>query len=104
MNEETGAELRQRLNAETARIAWTELAPHFARGAVVRVDERLDLIEVAVVFAEDKRETVQAWLQSDRVGVATDADAARWTEANQEFWGVVVAPWVLVQPVASKNA
>lgn len=99
MNEETGDALRKRLNAETARISWKELAPHFARGALVRVNPGLDLIDVAVAFAEDRRETVAAWLKADEIAVATDADNARWSEAAPEFWAVVVAPWVLVQVV-----
>ena len=100
MNEETGEDLRKRLNAETARISWKELAPHFARGALVRVNSGLDLIEVAVAFAEDRREAVAAWLEADEVAVAVDADNARWSEEQSpEFWAVVVAPWVLVQVV-----
>lgn len=99
MNEETGDALRKRLNAETARISWKELAPHFARGAIVRVNPALDLVEVAVAFAEDRRETVAEWLKADEVAVAIDVDNARWSEEAPEFWAVVVAPWVLVQKV-----
>ena len=99
MNEATGEDLRKRLNAETARISWKELAPHFARGALVRVNPGLDLIEVAIAFAEDRREAVAAWLEADEVAVAVDADNARWSEQSPEFWAVVVAPWVLVQVV-----
>ncbi|HEX7029001.1 MAG TPA: DUF2288 domain-containing protein [Gammaproteobacteria bacterium] len=94
-------ELRIRLNAETGRITWPELAPHFARGAVVRVDPALDLVEVAAAFVENRRDAVEAWLQAGKVAVATDADARAWTEGGPEFRAVVAAPWVLVQQAES---
>ncbi len=97
MSQDSSAELRARLNAETARIAFAELAPHFARGAVVRVDAALDLVEVAASFVEDRRDAVEAWMSAGQVAVATDADAQRWSERAAGLWAVVVAPWVLVQ-------
>jgi hypothetical protein len=30
---------------------------------------------------------------------ATDDDARQWHERQQDFWAVVTAPWVLVQPI-----
>lgn len=100
MSTDSEQEIRLRLNAETARITGSELAPHFARGALVRVDPALDLIEVAVAFAEDRRETVAGWLAKGLVAVASDIDASDWLAADALFWAVVVAPWVLAQPVA----
>lgn len=97
MSEESAEALRARLNAETARIGWDELAPHFARGAVVRVEKGLDLVDVAASFAEDRRDRVQAWMSAGRIGAATEDDARVWTENPPTFWAVVVVPWVLVQ-------
>lgn len=99
---ETPAELRARLNAETGRIGWQELAPHFARGAVVRVVAELDLVEVAAAFAENQHETVQQWLAGGKVARADDRDAERWTADKPTFWAVVAAPWVLVQETDKK--
>lgn len=93
------AELRARLNAETGRIAFAELAPHFARGAVVRVAPGLDLVEVAACFVEDRRDAVEAWVKAGEVAVAGDDDARRWADSGTEFWAVVAAPWVLVQVI-----
>ena len=100
MSTDSEQEVRHRLNAETARITGSELAPHFARGALVRVAPALDLIDVAAAFAMDRRETVADWLASGLVAVADDADARDWQAADGLFWAVVVAPWVLAQPVA----
>ncbi|HEX7048075.1 MAG TPA: DUF2288 domain-containing protein [Gammaproteobacteria bacterium] len=90
-------DLRLRLNAETARIPWSELSVHFARGAVVKVAPALDLVEVAAAFVENRRDTVEAWMQAGQVTAATDADAQIWTDSEAILWAVVVAPWVLVQ-------
>lgn len=90
-------ELRARLNAETGRINWSELGVHFARGAVVRVNPGLDLVEVAAAFAENRRDAVDAWMKAGGIAAATDEEAAAWAEKNTEFWAVVVAPWVLIQ-------
>lgn len=97
MNEESREALAARLNSATARLQWRELAPHFARGAVVHVAVNLDLIEAGVAFARDERGKVQAWLEAGSIAMATDADAKRWSAEDAELWASVVAPWVLVQ-------
>lgn len=89
--------LRAKLNGETSRMAWTELLRFFAGGSVIAVDDGLDLVEVALRFAQDDKHAVQAWLQSGRIGRVSDAQAAAWLEQQAELWAVVVKPWVLVQ-------
>jgi hypothetical protein len=90
--------LRAKLNQETARATWRELQPFFARGQTVSVAGDLDLIEVAVAFAEDRTARIQQWRGETRLGAVSDEQARCWFEAGQELWTVVVAPWVLVQP------
>lgn len=87
----------QKLNLETGRIQWPDLQRHFARGVVIIVAKELDLVEVAKQFTEDNKKSVSAWLERQLVRPATDKDAIRWNETQQEFWAVVTAPWVLVQ-------
>lgn len=89
--------LRAKLNGETARLSWKELERHFARGVVIRVATGLDLVEVALRFARDDRARVAALLESGQVARVSDAEALDWQERGAELWGVVVAPWVLVQ-------
>lgn len=100
MTEPTDTDLlRAKLNQETARATWRELQPFFARGQTMAVADDLDLIEVAVAFAEDRAAQIQQWRGEARVSAVSDQQARRWFEAGQELWTVVVAPWVLVQPV-----
>jgi len=89
--------LQDRLNAETAVIAWSELVKHFARGVVIRVGREVDLIEVAASLARDDTEALKGWLDTGQVGRASDDDARDWTSREPDFWCVVTAPWVLVQ-------
>lgn len=89
--------LRVKLNAETAKVAWPELERHFARGAVVKVASSLDLVDVALAFAQDNKIAADPWLQAGMVAVLAPHGARDWAERQPELWAVVCAPWVLVQ-------
>jgi len=87
----------QDLHAQTARISWRELEPHFARGVVIRVDSGLDLVEVATCFANDDRGAVSAWIEAGQVEHLDPQTARSWSTNEHDLWAVVVAPWVVVQ-------
>lgn len=89
--------LLARLNLETARIGWSELQRHYARGQVVRVSSDLDLIQVGASLIQDDAARVGAWMQSGQVGPVVEADAHRWYTEGVFVWSLVIAPWVLVQ-------
>lgn len=89
--------LRAKLTLETARLVWPELERHFARGVVVVVKPGFDLVDAALHVAENHTGAVQAWLADGTLARAAMEDAQRWHDVQQQFWGVVVAPWVLVQ-------
>lgn len=91
--------LNDKLNAETARIAWSELEVHFARGAAVYIDPSLDLIATARLIADDDSATVGKLMQQGLMGLVSEQQAARFSREQQEMWALVVAPWVLVQPL-----
>jgi hypothetical protein len=94
--------LYAKLNGETGKLSWRELEPHFARGAVIKVEAGLDLIEVAIGMAEDDALKLGTWLEQGLVARAGDTDAAVWSrEPERLFWAVVVAPWVVIQPMAA---
>jgi hypothetical protein len=95
--EQKDALLRDRLNRETARVAWTELQRQYAAGNVVYVASGLDLVEIAVRLANDDKDVLAGLIAQQRVGKVTDAQAAGWLDAGAALWAVVVAPFVLVQ-------
>jgi hypothetical protein len=96
--------LRAKLNAETGRLAWTELQRHFARGAVVKVAPGVDLVEVALGVARNDQAMVAGWLGSGQISRASSEDASDWHDRDAHFWAVVTAPWVLVQEIASSDS
>lgn len=90
-------DLWARLASETARVDWAELERFFAKGQIIKVDEALDLVDVAVHVAKDEGRQVERWLQAGQFGLL-DTDSARaWASGDRELWAVVVAPWILVQ-------
>jgi hypothetical protein len=93
--------LRAKLNGETAKVSWTEMQRHHARGVVVRVAGELDLVAVALAMAQDDGTTVGRWMQAGQLGKVSDEQASDWLARDPDLWSVVVAPWVLVQERAS---
>jgi hypothetical protein len=89
--------LATKLNLETAQISWKELEPHFAGGNVVAVDEALDLLLVAEQIVADNAPMVKQWMDEQKVGQVTDAQAVQWSDDNALLWAVVIKPWILVQ-------
>lgn len=90
------ASLHDKLNAETAQVAWSELERHFARGATLTVGPELDLLAVAQALAQDDTERVTRWLAAGELERTTAEQASAWAQHDATLWCVVVAPWVLV--------
>ena len=91
--------LHDELNRQTGQIRWQELQPHYARGSVVVAEPGLDLLTAAAALAEDDRERVAAWLESQLLHRASENEARIWAVENPLFWAVVVAPWVVIQEI-----
>lgn len=96
---ESRAAKLERINGETAKIAWVELQRFFAQGKAVLVAPELDLVHVAYEFSTDNAEQVKSWMAAGDVGMVSDTQAEEWLAANALMWAVVVRPWVLVQPL-----
>lgn len=90
--------LSEKLNLETAEIAWKDLQTFFAGGSVVYVEPGLDLILVAEQLAADNSDLFAEWMAEGKVARVTDLQAKAWYEADEVLWAVVIKPWVLVQP------
>ena len=97
-NPEKDTELHDKINRETGRIKWSELARHFASGSVIWVSEELDLIDVALRIAHDDKESVATWMTAGTVAKVSDVQAQTWTASDETLWASVVSPFVLVQP------
>ncbi|WP_198246068.1 DUF2288 domain-containing protein [methane-oxidizing endosymbiont of Gigantopelta aegis] len=89
--------LRHKINQETSKIHWSELQRFFASGLAISVAPELDLVEVALMFSVDNKDHVKQWIEQDKIGPVTDAQARQWLENDVHVWAVVVKPWILVQ-------
>lgn len=96
-NQQTDAELLNKLAIETAKIRWHELQRYYAKGQVVKVSAQLDLVAVAASLARDDRQQFEQWLGERRVDAPSADQARQWYDDDTILWAVVVAPWVLVQ-------
>ena len=94
---------RARINAETAKIAWSELQRFFAGGHAISVSRELDLVDVAWHLSRDDVARLRVWTDLGQVAPVSDAEAADWIATDALMWCVVVRPWILVQPVTEKH-
>ena len=92
--------LRAEFHAQTAKISWHDLQPHYASGALVIVAAGLNLVEVAVQLQQDNKALFEHWIASGQVAAVSDVQGQRFYDSNPEFWAVVAPPWVLVQLVS----
>lgn len=89
--------LRDRLRGEVLRAAWDDLAPHFARGALLIAARDLDLLDAAVAIATDDAEAVRRWLGEGHLGKPSEQQATAWAETPPAFQALILQPWVLAQ-------
>jgi len=90
-------ELIAHLNAQTGQITWQELQPFFAKGALQYLATGYDLIDIATALIRDDKLIILPLVEAKILGPLEDAKAKE-IQMNDEFWAVVIAPWVLIQP------
>ena len=94
---EDKAVLMEKINQETAQIAWDELQVYFAAGRTFLVSNDLDLVEVAYSMQIDDYAVVQEWMKQGLLTKVTNDKASTWFDNKANLWAVVVKPWVLLQ-------
>lgn len=96
MGEDRRIALREKLTAEADVAPWAWLAPHFARGVVLRCGPGLDPVEAGIALGVDDAATVRGWLERGLLARPTDDEARAWHTRGARFRIVVVEPFVLV--------
>ncbi len=94
------APLLEKIAAETSVVPWADLAHLFARGRVLHVSGKLELIAVAAAMSIDDTAVVEAWMQQGLLGPVSDEQARHWFDRQATVRSTVVKPWVLVQTAA----
>ncbi len=92
-----------KLNQETAKMAWRDLQTFFAAGQVVYVAKDLDLIAIATDMSLDNKNVLAPLIEQGSVAVVNDQQAAQWLANDTLLWASVVAPWLLVQPIDTEE-
>lgn len=88
---------KDKLNLETAVIAWKKLQVFFAQGKLLIVKPSNDLVHVAATVANNSVSELELLINDHQVEFATpDWIKAHCTD-NTEMWAVVVSPYVIAQ-------
>jgi len=92
--------LAQKLTRECGVIEWPLLKPHYERGALIIVQEGLDIVSVGVEIAEDNQTQIKQWISDQRLIKPTPEQVDDWEQHNTHFKSLVVAPFVLMQIIS----
>ncbi|MET1253837.1 DUF2288 family protein [Aliikangiella maris] len=95
--------LKTKLNLETAKLKWKELELFFAKGNLLVVSTRRDLIEVAAQIAENKKDEIETLILNKDIEFAGPQWVKTNCQNNPDLWTVVVAPYVVCQLTKTVN-
>lgn len=94
------SEVIEQFKRDLAEVSWKDLRIHLQRDAIIIVDQQLDLIDVAVVVAEDDKLKVANWIGEGQLLKPTAEQVSAWeSELDKPFRMLIVQPFILVQMV-----
>ena len=88
------AEHYEKLSSEVHHMTWSFLQPHAQRGALLWVDSKLDLVQVAWAISQDHLSQVETWLMEGLIHKAIDQPLAE----ALAYRFIIVQPYVLASP------
>jgi hypothetical protein len=93
-------DIRNRLGEELATVEWRALRTHVQRDSVILLAPELDMVEVAWCVARDRTADVAGWIAAGKVRKPGREELAKWErELEKPFRMLIVAPYVLIQPL-----
>ena len=101
--ESTPISTLEKLHSETALFHWKDLQRFFAQGKVLLVDQTLNLVNTASLFADDKVKELEPLINAESVRAPSNDQARTWFAGDVELWVVVVAPYVIVQEQSASD-
>lgn len=94
------SDFRKQFERDLAEVGWKDLRIHLQRDAIILVAADLDLLEVAIAVAEDRKEQVADWISGAQLSKPTAEQVAAWEGALEKpFRMLIVQPFILVQAV-----
>lgn len=98
------SDIKKKLEEDVASISWQEILPHAKRDAVVVIDQKLDLIEVAEAIALDNTSLVSNWIAEKLVTKPSTSQLTDWnSQPEKEFTAAIVQPFVIIKPINVSN-
>ncbi|MCM2266079.1 MAG: DUF2288 domain-containing protein [Desulfuromonadales bacterium] len=93
-------DIRKKLQEELDTVDWRALRPQLHRDSVILVASELELVEVAWCVAQDRSKDVAGWIAAGQLRKPGAEELTAWErELEKPFRMLVVAPYVLIQPV-----
>lgn len=90
--------LYQKLESELQETDWAPLEEHYQRGAIVYVDQSLDLIEVGEKIALDEVNQVKLWMKDQKLLTPDEKLTVTWKhDTEKKFRFIIISPYVLIQ-------
>lgn len=94
--------LVKKLSEEIEICSWNDLEDHYQRGAILVIDNSLDLIEVGVAMAEDEAGLMEKWLERGLIQKITSDQRDIWQKNPKEKISrfLIIQPYVLIQVIS----
>ena len=94
------SDIQKKLQEDIANISWQEVLPHAKRDAVVVINGKLNLLEVAEAIALDNTSLVSSWIAEELIAKPSVTQLTDWNSNPQkEFTAAIVQPFVIIQPL-----
>jgi len=99
MNKEIIVKTYQDMQQECAPIYYKEIERFFAKGAMILIDDSLDIIKVALIFQDNATDKLQQLMAEGKVIRVYDDYAKKWSQGDTQLLAIAVVPWLLVQEI-----
>ncbi len=92
-------DLKKKLAEELCEVDWADLKTHLTRGSLVLVDHNLDMVDVGLLLAEDKKEEVEKLIQKNWIKKPGLEDVEDFEARSPKFYFLIISPFVLIQDI-----
>ena len=87
----------EELQAQILVVPFVDMEPHLKRGAVIVIDEELDLAQVGLWLARDNKEEISKLIEAQLLTKASPLDFEAWRREKRFFKILIVQPFVVAQ-------
>lgn len=85
-----------KLQNEVDEAQWPLLEQHYERGALVFINEKLDLIDVAAKIVRDSVDDIKKW--ADEGLIYNPKESGKEVDKTTTYRFIITQPYVLIQP------